>query len=427
MTAELGLLNKTNVVLAADSAVTIGLYQKSFNTANKLFPLSNYEPIGIMIYNNADWMGIPLEIIIKAYTKQLGDISFTTLEAYRDDFLKFIKNNFNHFITNEQIQDIIEIRLHLVLDVITELFEAKLNDEIDELQNDNKTFNIKDVKQKVFFEVIDYISQIKDEILPEFENYKIEEFKLEYKSVIDKILPGFFIHNKIDKTQKIVNRIYKRLYHEFICIFSDDEDFTGIVIAGYGSDEIFPSISEIKIGEIISNKLRYEIKPIESIDNNNITAIISPFAQRDVVDTFIRGINVKSQNAIFDRMVNKIYEACDKISIKNSIDIKILLDEIMPVIDDVFEFTNELSFENHISPIVDAISYLRKEDLIEIAESLIHLTSIKRKTSKEIQSVGGPIDIAVITKHEGFIWIKRKDFVNREFNSAFYNREFKKI
>ena len=126
-------------------------------------------------------------------------------------------------------------------------------------------------------------------------------------------------------------------------------------------------------------------------------------------------------------MVNKIYEACDKISIKNSIDIKILLDEIMPVIDDVFEFTNELSFENHISPIVDAISYLRKEDLIEIAESLIHLTSIKRKTSKEIQSVGGPIDIAVITKHEGFIWIKRKDFVNREFNSAFYNREFKKI
>jgi len=291
-----------------------------------------------MIYNNADWMGIPLEIIIKAYTKQLGDTSFTTLEAYRDDFLKFIKNNFNHFITNEQIQDIIEIRLHLVLDVITELFEAKLNDEIDELQNDNKTFNIKDVKQKVFFEVIDYISQIKDEILPEFENYKIEEFKLEYKSVIDKILPGFFIHNKIDKTQKIVNRIYKRLYHEFICIFSDDEDFTGIVIAGYGSDEIFPSISEIKIGEIISNKLRYEIKPIESIDNNNITAIISPFAQRDVVDTFIRGINVKSQNAIFDRMVNKIYEACDKISIKNSIDIKILLDEIMPVIDDVFEF-----------------------------------------------------------------------------------------
>lgn len=426
MTAEIGLLNKTNVVLAADSAVTNGLYQKSFNTANKLFPLSNYEPVGIMIYNNAEWMSIPLEIIIKSYTKQLNETNFPTLVEYRDDFLRFLKNNFNQFISNEQIIEIIEYRLYLTLDVITEIFEEKLNDEIDKLQKENKTFNIKDVKQKIFFDVIDKISQIKEDVLSEFENYKIEEFKLEYKAIIDKILPGFFIHNKIEKTQKITNRIYKRLYHEFICQFSENEDFSGIVIAGYGYDEIFPSICELKIAEIISNKLRYQTSEVQTI-NNHMTAVICPFAQRDVVDTFIRGVSTTYISSLADKILDNIIDAAKKLSDEKKYDFDLLMEELIPAIDKSIEYADDLSYKNHIEPIVNSISFLRKEDLIEIAESLIHLTSIKRKTSKDIQSVGGPIDIAVITKHEGFVWIKRKDIVNHNLNSAYYNREFKKI
>ena len=50
MTAEIAIMNKTAIALAADSAVTIGRGKKIFNTVNKLFTLSKYHPVAIMIY-----------------------------------------------------------------------------------------------------------------------------------------------------------------------------------------------------------------------------------------------------------------------------------------------------------------------------------------------------------------------------------------
>lgn len=427
MTAELGLLNKSNVILAADSAVTIGAHNKVFNTANKLFPLSNFEPVGIMIYNNSEWMGIPLEIIIKSYIKQLNDTSFSTLEEYRNDFIKFIKLNFKKFINDEQIKQIIEFRLYSVLDNITDFLEEDLNEEINELQSKKEDFNLLELKEKVFFEMINELSKFKDDILPEFGEYTIDEFKLEYKKVIEKILPGFFTSIKIKKSQKLTQRIYKCIYHELICAFSDNEDFSGLVIAGYGYDEIFPSISEIKLGEIISNKLRYEISKTKSIDNN-LTALICPFAQRDMVDTFVKGINPYFFECLEDILLENIKHSIEEIE-KEIPDInkELLTQKLLKIIPKTLRELDKKSFNTHTKLIVKSISYLRKEDLIEFAESLINLTSIKRKTSSELQSVGGPIDIAVITKHEGFIWIKRKENIDRKFNSAYYNREFKKI
>ena len=52
MTAELIVMNKNGLALAADSAVTISSGTgpaKIYNTANKLFALSKYHPIGVMV------------------------------------------------------------------------------------------------------------------------------------------------------------------------------------------------------------------------------------------------------------------------------------------------------------------------------------------------------------------------------------------
>jgi len=67
MTAEIALLNRESIALAADSAVTLNdeSGQKIFTSANKIFTLSKYHPIGIMVYGNANYMHIPWETIIK--------------------------------------------------------------------------------------------------------------------------------------------------------------------------------------------------------------------------------------------------------------------------------------------------------------------------------------------------------------------------
>ena len=426
MTAEIGLLNKTSVILAADSAATISLHKKVFNTANKLFPLSNYEPVGIMIYNNSNWMGIPFEIIIKSYTKYLHDKSFPSLSEYRDDFIKFLKDNFKKFVNDEQIHEMIEYRLYDILSKFTEYCNESFEEKVAELEKNKENFDRNKLLEDTFFEIIDGISQIKEELLPEFTEYKFEEFKLEFKKTIDKILPGFYTSVKVAKKAKYTQRIYKCLYHELVCKFSEDEDFSGIVIAGYGTDEIFPTIGEIKIGEILSNKLRYEITDAESITNEH-SAFVCPFAQRDMVDTFFHGINPQILSELKENMIEEFEKTIVEINKRHSTVTKEeLRKDFQNIYTNIFENIEEFSIKNYINPIVNSISYLRKEDLIEFAESLINITSIKRKTNSEIQSVGGPIDIAVITKHEGFIWIKKKDNITKELNSAYYNREFKK-
>ena len=55
MTAEVAIMNKQAIALAADSAVTFQeeTGQKIFTSASKIFTLSKYQPVGVMIYGNA--------------------------------------------------------------------------------------------------------------------------------------------------------------------------------------------------------------------------------------------------------------------------------------------------------------------------------------------------------------------------------------
>ena len=54
--------------------------------------------------------------------------------------------------------------------------------------------------------------------------------------------------------------------------------------------------------------------------------------------------------------------------------------------------------------------------MANMGESLISVTNLQRHISSSDESVGGPIDVAVITRSEGFIWIKHKDWFRQDLN-----------
>jgi hypothetical protein len=73
MTAEIAIMNKMAIALAADSAATIsgGLKEeKIFDSADKLFELSNRNPIGVMIYSGPSFMQVPLPALIRQFRGQ---------------------------------------------------------------------------------------------------------------------------------------------------------------------------------------------------------------------------------------------------------------------------------------------------------------------------------------------------------------------
>ena len=53
--------------------------------------------------------------------------------------------------------------------------------------------------------------------------------------------------------------------------------------------------------------------------------------------------------------------------------------------------------------------------------------SLKERVTQPTESVGGAIDVAVISKGDGFIWIKRKRYFDPDLNLRFIAKKQQEI
>ena len=78
--------------------------------------------------------------------------------------------------------------------------------------------------------------------------------------------------------------------------------------------------------------------------------------------------------------------------------------------------------QEYLHPITQSVATLPIEELALLAESMINITSLRRKVAidNNIGTVGGPIDVGMITKGDGFIWIKRKHYFDQSYNPQYF-------
>lgn len=153
------------------------------------------------------------------------------------------------------------------------------------------------------------------------------------------------------------------------------------------------------------------------------------FAQTDVANTVVRGIDQELRNTInngvidaFDNFRNSIITAMknagaptDLTNVLAKIDTRMHANSF---IDDINSFIKS----KYTDKLLITVSMLEKEDLAEMAESLVKMTCLKRHVTTDEESVGGPVDVAVITKGDGFVWIKRKHYFSPDLNQDFIKR-----
>jgi hypothetical protein len=57
---------------------------------------------------------------------------------------------------------------------------------------------------------------------------------------------------------------------------------------------------------------------------------------------------------------------------------------------------------------------LPRQDLAKMAEALVSLTAfLKRMAADQDETVAEPIDVAILSKGDGFIWVKHKDLIRQ--------------
>ena len=430
MTAVVGILNKQAVAIAADSAVTIeGINgHKIFNKANKLFTLSKQHPVGIMIYNSALFMSTPWETIIKVYRKQLHNTCFPTLKEYEQNFIEFLRSK--TFYTNAEMQ--ISCLESFALNIVNSVINGVVTKNRALIENpvpQNLVLFLQIVEGE--FDKLNFIWNQQTEFCPEFEDYTFEMFETYSNQIFDRINQSRFADNGIVISADLFLKIRQSVYS----VMRSKEEvsgFTGLIFTGFGDDEIYPQLIPVNVSIVVDNRLRYYIKEdrIASISNYNEGAVC-PFAQTDVIDTILSGVD-PSLDAIYLNNFNSLFKRYNQEILDRIGDLNPLLSEQIQNLNTdaiVNEFSNmnqQIKRENYIIPLMNAVNTLAKDDLAEMAESLIYLTYLKRRITFAEESVGGPVDVAVISKGDGFVWIKRKHYFRPELNQCFFDNYYKK-
>ncbi len=394
MTCEIAVMNKFGIALAADSAVTVGEGQKIYHHAQKLFQLHRAIPVGIMIYGSAEIMAMPWEIVVRSYGQHIGERKLGTIEAYAQDFLRFTEAS-------------------------DALFPASLQREwyrntvgcywSDEILRP-LTARLKKCSTKTRHETTAILTQILKRDHAIWRKYPAIEDRwathgdrviAEYGPELDEIEKELFGPHAL--SQELRHGLHTTARYMYSQRWFHPRDRSWIVFAGMGETESFPVLQAYQVGSIAANRLR-SVKIDEARITREESAIVVPLAQSEMIDMFYRGIDPE-----LDQKLNHIVTR----SVSNAMSGK--TDKLKPAqvrkIQNAFRKALEDEIDDKYKrPLMAAVDALPRHDLAKIAEVLVSLTAFRKRMSiEQRETVGGSIDVAILSKGEGFVWVKRND------------------
>lgn len=390
MTCEVAVMNTRGIALAADSAVTLGDSEKIYHNAEKLLQLVPGAPVGIMIFGGADLVNVPWETIVAGYQKYLGERRFDNLHEYLDDLVAFIEQE--RVMFPEAVQ-----KRHFA-EIVRKLWDALYAQPWKEQMAKSRKGRAP--------EPCGLLRHLIAEDHPVWAHYPrlkhvdegfIDQVLSEYATSLDEVEQKLFEGRELPDDIRADLRTTLRLFLSTASFLGNE--YSGVVIAGMGEAEAFPGALVCKVGPMVKNRLRFHVFDHDKITHTE-TATIMPFAQRETIDMIIEGIHPDLAEAL-----PKLLDA----SLKEHGAAKLPAKRVETIHDKFQKALRKEIRDKHSGPFMSAVSALPRHDLAAMAEALVNLTAFRAHASADVrETVAGPIDVAVLSKGEGFVWVKRK-------------------
>ncbi len=396
MTAEIAIMNMNGIALATDSAAT----KSGGHSTDKLFELSSHHPVGIMVSGKNDYLRAPWETFIKIYRHQLKDKHFDTLEQYVADFLSFIDNSNYADLPGD------EAEAQFAFDSLSN--EVKiLASELSQVKRESSAL-IENEFTVTYFEhgeafIAEKLKVLEKEYINEFTDSDFGIMTKKFDEHIDQM-----IDNQMDES--LLNESWRGKIKTIVCsnVLKNFTNYSGLVFAGFGENELFPSVITVMIEGKINGKLKYAASSelSKSVDAENPVYII-PFSKENQASALMTGIDDHMEDfsltrletmfgTMEDRLIDKF-----KAEFKEDVDLEAVEDVIHNELVEVYQSYNQDVFEfkqsEYIQPLTNEVKMLSKKEMAKMAESFSHLTS---------NFVSVTNNVAVITKGDGFEWIK---------------------
>lgn len=409
MTCEIIIMNRGAAVLAADSTVTVTRWvdnrevKRYFKSVNKVFQISKHRPVGMMVYGSGDLQAVPWEVVAKAFRGHLADRGFRTLPEYADCIREFIQTADNIFprAYREEVfkADIRKAALRFFFEVI----EPDQN-----FQNGATDADKITASAALLSDSLTRVDAIA--FLPGFLQADLDDAITQFYDELKMTLDGYNI--PID-TEKLAEFAIKGIFKAQLYMGE-----SGVVITGFGDDEFFPRSVEFTIYGNILGKVAYKILGTGDIDYAN-ASYLKGFATTQMINTFLLGVSPEAFQDADLGCKESLANIATALGQANHPDLNDLIETESGL------FRQKLmnrSGQKNYEPLKSIVAVLPVDEMAHLAETLVSLESLKEKVTRPTESVGGPVDVAVITRGEGLIWIKRKHYFDPALNPRYFQR-----
>ncbi|MXY54848.1 MAG: hypothetical protein F4029_19075 [Gammaproteobacteria bacterium] len=394
MTAEVAIANKTAVVMAADNAVTRA---SKVHSRQKLFPLVREEnAVGVMFCQNVAFMGVPWGTIIAMYRQAHGGNPRPTVQNYARDFLDYIAKE--PFCTEASEQANVDRIVQPVL--------ARIRAKASELFQTSE--NMQAALHRALSGWLDHVAEMAPS--PSMESVAANEISARVKDSLGDLAARVFVGYDLGAHEREL--LAQVVEHSLKCkpMSPLHPHFSGLVFAGFGEDEIFPSLVCATTQGLVCGRHKHHIDVYRGVERHG--PFIEAYAQHAMVHRLIDGLDPaivehlrQTLGRAMHRLVSDVLDSFLNTDINYAVIRPAIEEHVARHLDDLAGFCGK----EFAKPILDNLEGLSKQELADMAEAFVSITALKSRVADPVQSVGGPIDVAVITKGEGFIWAKRKN------------------
>lgn len=424
MTCEVAVMNKYALVIAADSAVTTSSSngaERYSKGGNKIFQLSRDQPVGVMIYGSAMLDGVPWEIIIKNFRNVLDAVTHTTVQGYATAFFDFVKNADFFFPQADRDSKLFERVLRISINLLKEGREEheSIDDATLTIEDRASTWKKFLDEKKAYLESLPLHQEISAGALPE------AIVQMANRMVAYTPFGDYLKEQKIDEIV-IISDLVEVACLYFFKFFTEVLGRTGIVFSGFGTEQYFPAVIQYDVYGFVKNDFLYTKEDHNSCEISHADPSgIFQFAMTSSIDTFTTGVGSDTFSEVnrayrksTKALVDTVLSDCNIEAAPGNLDAT-----LKKAADDFSSVWLNKMLAVHYHPMKKVIASLPIQEMVHLAETLIVLQSLKERITTHSESVGGPVDIAVITKAEGLVWIKRKHYFEADRNLPYVMRQ----
>ena len=419
-------MNRMGVALAADSAVTadVGDSRKIRDSALKLFMLSKYRPVGVMVYNNSLLLGMPWETIIKLFREDLDRKRYDSVSEYAQALIEYVEQNMRRFFPD----DVQDLYFAQALEAEFERIEQEASDEwAFDMGASRQADNESELIETVINRVLARWRSEPDETALHFHDQLAENLVSRNSAGINTVVSRVFMSWRPGEAGvRSLREIAKLVVTKARFV---PEPMSGLVIAGFGENQHFPAVQALAIGGVYGDRLKLQWEPSEHVSENNSSAIMA-FGDDEMVESFLYGVRrgvlarLDDAKAYIRDLPMRALDAVPSLSAQQ----KGAAEAIIRTASErkAAEFGEGVVKEcaERAAETKYAVETLALRELAHVASTLVGLGSFQKQMSRERETVGGPVDVAVISKGDGFIWINRKHYFDKDLNSHFFRNYY---